>query len=100
MMFIISAFFFLRVFKLSVREILLPVWTSLRCPDHGGCFDVRQKRTVSAGVEACFRIRHRDSARRFCVFDNERSTEPASGDGLYHVHEENVVVSETARRSG
>lgn len=29
MMFIISAFFFLRVFKLSVREILLPVWTSL-----------------------------------------------------------------------
>jgi hypothetical protein len=29
MMFIISAFFFLRVFELSVREILLPVWTSL-----------------------------------------------------------------------
>ena len=29
MMFIISAFFFLRVFKLSIREILFPVWTSL-----------------------------------------------------------------------
>ncbi len=29
MMFMISGFFFLRVFKLSIREILLPVWTSL-----------------------------------------------------------------------